>query len=62
MLRRYLIVNGTTTALLYGGIYAAIPSSLDVHQSLQGMFDGLVMQSPILGPLVNKIVLVTSCF
>jgi hypothetical protein len=61
MLRRYLIVNGTTTALLYGGIYTLIPSSLDVHQSMRAMFDGLVMQSPILGPLVNKIVLVTSC-
>lgn len=61
MLRRYLIVNGTTTALLYGGIYAVIPSALHVHQSVQAMFNGLVMQSPILGPLVNKVVLVISC-
>jgi hypothetical protein len=62
MLRRYLIVNGTTTALLYGGIYAALPSSMHLLQSVQDMFDGYVMQSPILGPLVNKVVLVTSCF
>ncbi|HEY8128078.1 MAG TPA: hypothetical protein VIF39_05085 [Hyphomicrobium sp.] len=61
MLRRYFIVNGTTTALLYGGIYTLIPSSLDVHQSVQAIFNGLVMQSPILGPLINKVILVTSC-
>jgi hypothetical protein len=60
MLRRYLIVNGTTTALLYGGIYAVLPSSLDIHHSVHALFNGLVMQSPILGPLVNKVVLVMS--
>jgi hypothetical protein len=62
MLRRYLIVNGTTTAFLYGGIYAALPSSVHVLQSAREMFDGFVMQSSILGPLINKVVLVTSCF
>ncbi len=61
MLRRYLIVNGTTTALLYGGIYAAIPSPVHILHSARQMFDGFVMQSPILGPLVNKVVLVVSC-
>ncbi|MBS0234113.1 MAG: hypothetical protein JSR99_11590 [Proteobacteria bacterium] len=61
MLRRYLIVNGTTTALLYGGIYAAIPSSMHFLQSIQDMLEGYVMESPILGPLVNKVVVVISC-
>ncbi len=61
MLRRYLIVNGTTTALLYGGIYMAVPSPVHAFQSVREMFDGFVMQSPILGPLVNKVVLVISC-
>lgn len=62
MLRRYLVVNGTTTALLYGAIYAAVPSSLHLIRSVQNSFNGYVMQSPILGPLVNKVVLVMSCF
>lgn len=61
MLRRYLIVNGTTTALLYGAVYAAIPSSTHVLQSVREVLDGYVMQSPILGPLINKTVLVISC-
>ncbi len=60
MLRRYLIVNGTTTALLYAGIYAAIPSSTHFLQAVQDVLEGYVMQSPILGPLVNKVVLVIS--
>lgn len=62
MLRRYLIVNGTSTALLYGAIYAALPSSLHLLETVRETFDGYVMQSPILGPIINKVVLVVSCF
>lgn len=62
MLRRYLIVNGTTTALLYVAIWAAIPASTHYLQSMQDVFDGYVMQSPILGPVINKVVLVVSSF
>lgn len=60
MLRRYLIVNGTSTALLYGGVYAAVTPAIHVAQSMRDMVDGYVMQSPILGPLINKVVLVVS--
>jgi len=59
MLRRYLIVNGVTTALLYATIYALTPSMKSL-EALRDNFDGFVMQSPVLGPLVNKIILVTS--
>ncbi|MFT3731580.1 MAG: hypothetical protein QM780_09215 [Hyphomicrobium sp.] len=61
MLRRYLIVNGTTTAMLYAGIYAALAPMMGVIKSAQGMFDQYLAQSPIFGPIVNKIVLVVSC-
>jgi hypothetical protein len=61
MLRRYLITNGTSTALLYVGIYAAITPTMHALRSVQDTFDGYVMQSPILGPLINKVVLVVSC-
>jgi hypothetical protein len=60
MLRRYLIVNGTSTAVLYGGIYAAMPSVTNTLQSVQDTFNAFVAQSPILGPLVNKVVLIVS--
>ena len=58
MLRRYLIVNGTTTVLLYAAIYAAMGPALHMIGSVRDVFDGYVMQSPILGPLINKIILV----
>ncbi|WP_409560650.1 hypothetical protein RLW55_11495 [Hyphomicrobium sp. B1] len=60
MLRRYLITNGISTALLYGGIYAAIPSIVHALGSVQDAFNGFVAQSPILAPLVNKIVVMVS--
>lgn len=59
MLRRYLIVNGATTAVLYGAIYALAPSTKSL-ENLRATFDGYVMESPVLGPLLNKIILVTS--
>ena len=58
MLRRYLIVNGATTAVLYGAIYALAPTLK--LESLRASFEDYVMESPVLGPLLNKIILVTS--
>jgi hypothetical protein len=60
MLRRYLITNGISTALLYAGIYAAVTPAWNMLLSLRQTFDGFVMESPILGPLVNKVVIVMS--
>ena len=60
MLQRYVIVNGTTTAVLYAAAYAFTPSSLHVLDAIRAGFDGFVMHSPMLGPLVNKIILVIS--
>jgi hypothetical protein len=60
MLRRYLIVNGTTTALLYGGIYAGVTPVLHQAHSVWQLFEGFVMESPILAPIINKVVLVMS--
>ncbi|HET6389151.1 hypothetical protein [Hyphomicrobium sp.] len=58
MLRRYLIVNGATTAVLYGALYALTPTLK--LENLRASFEGFVMESPVLGPLLNKIILVTS--
>jgi len=60
MLQRYLIVNGTTTALLYGAVYALTSSSMHVLHSIRASVDSFVMQSPVLGPLLNKVILVNS--
>jgi hypothetical protein len=59
MLRRYLIVNGTMTLLLYGAVLAVVPSVPNLLQSARATFDSFSMESPILGPLVHRIVLVS---
>ena len=59
MLRRYLIVNGITTALLYGAILTLVPSTPDLAQSARTSLDTLAMEMPLLGPLVHRIVLVS---
>lgn len=60
MLRRYLIVNGVTTVLLYGALFAIIPSAPHVMQSAQATFENYFMESPMLGPLVHRIVVLSS--
>jgi hypothetical protein len=59
MLRRYLIVNGITTALLYGAFWAFVPSMPDMLQSARATFDTFSMQSPVLGPFLHRIVMVS---
>ncbi len=59
MLRRYLIVNGTTTAVLYGAIWAFAPSLPNVTQMMSSTID-MLAQSPLVGPVLNRIILVTS--
>jgi hypothetical protein len=54
MLRRYLIVNGITTVLLYGAFAAFVPAM----PNLRSMFNTFAMQSPVLGPVIYRIVTV----
>lgn len=55
MLRRYLIVNGITTVLLYGAFAAFVPAT----PNLRSMFNTFAMQSPVLGPVIYRIVMVS---
>jgi hypothetical protein len=59
MLRRYLIVNGTTTAVLYGAIWAFVPPIPNLMHVVSSTID-MLAQSPLLGPVINRIILVTS--
>ena len=59
MLRRYLIVNGTTTLLLYGVFLAFAPSAPHLLQSVRATFETFSMESPMLRPLFHRIVLVS---
>ena len=58
MLRRYLIVNGTMTVLLYGAVWAFAPSVPHIIQSAESSFKTFAMDSPMLRPVVYRIVTV----
>jgi hypothetical protein len=59
MLRRYLIVNGITTALLYAAYTSLVPSAPHMLNSARETFDTFAMQSPLLGPIVYRLVTVS---
>ncbi|AGK57399.1 hypothetical protein HYPDE_28598 [Hyphomicrobium denitrificans 1NES1] len=56
MLRRYLIVNGIMTALLYGAVWAFAPSVPRLIQSAESTFKAFAMDSPMLRPVVYRII------
>lgn len=56
MLRRYLIVNGTMTVLLYGAVWAFAPSIPNFVQSAASTFKTYAMDSPLLRPVVYRII------
>ncbi len=56
MLRRYLIVNGTLTALMYGAVWASAPSVPHLVQSAQSSFKTFAIDSPLLRPVVDRII------
>jgi hypothetical protein len=60
MLRRYLIVNGITTALLYGAFWAFVPSTPNLMQGMFSAFDTFAMESPLFGPVVHRILIVSA--
>lgn len=59
MLRRYLIVNGITTALLYAGFWLYTPSLSGLVQNAKQGFEIYALDSALLGPVVHRIVTVS---
>lgn len=58
MLRRYLIVNGVSSAVLYAGIWAVVPSMDAVSQAASNAWDAFVMGHTFLGPVLHRIITV----
>ena len=56
MLRRYLIVNGTLTVLMYAAAWAFVPSVPQLVQSAQSTVKTLALDNPLLRPIVDRIV------
>jgi hypothetical protein len=59
MLRRYLIVNGITTALLYAAVWNFVPSVSGLAHAAGSTFQTFAMESPMLGPLIYRLVTVS---
>jgi hypothetical protein len=59
MLRRYLIANGIMTALLYGAVWAFVPSASGLAHAAGSTVQTFAMKSPMLVPLIYRIVTVS---
>jgi hypothetical protein len=58
MLRRYLITNVVSTALLYSAFWALVPSPVSVSQALNTLVDTYVMGDTFLGPVLTRVIMV----
>lgn len=58
MLRRYLIINGVSTALIYAAIWMLVPSGVFSINAMHESFEAYTMESPVLSPLIHRIVTV----
>lgn len=60
MLRRYLIANGVSTAVLYGGAIALAPVAIGAIGAMRQTIELLAIENAWLGPIVHRVVTVTS--
>lgn len=58
MLRRYVIVNGVSTAALYAAYWAFAPNASSLVQTVRHGFDLYAMDHSFLGPIFHRIVTV----
>ncbi len=59
MLRRYLIINGVTTAIAYAGIWAFVPSGPGFVAGIRDSVAHATLESSMLAPLVHRVVTVS---
>lgn len=59
MLRRYLITNGISTAIMYGAYLAVVPSLPNLLSAVGQSVDAMAMESSFLGPIFHRIVSVS---
>jgi hypothetical protein len=56
MLRRYLITNGVSSALLYLAVLAYAPSPAALTKALHATFETFVMGQTFLSPVFNRVI------
>ena len=56
MLRRYLIVNGLSSLVLYAAIWAYVPSLASLTRSFNTSFESYVMGHTFLAPVLHRMI------
>ncbi len=59
MLRRYLIINGISTAALYAAYWAMVPSMATLAQSIRQGIDLYAIDHTLLGPILYRMLTLT---
>jgi hypothetical protein len=59
MLRRYLILNLISTALMYGAYFSLVPSRAGIFANVSESVSSYSMESSMLAPLVYRIITVS---
>jgi hypothetical protein len=60
MLRRYLIANGVSSAVLYGAMWAFVPSLSSLSSSIETTINSYVMDHSFLAPILNRVITVAA--
>jgi hypothetical protein len=60
MLRRYLISNFVSTAVLYAAFIAVVPMLLSTSQALNSTADAYIASHALLGPVLNRMITVSA--
>jgi hypothetical protein len=58
MLRRYLIVNGVSSAVMYVGIWAFVPSLSSVTEVINASWETYVLGHTFLAPVIHRVITV----
>jgi hypothetical protein len=60
MLRRYLISNFVSTAVLYAAFLAFVPAVSSASQALNATADAYIASHALLGPMLNRMISVSA--
>ena len=56
MLRRYLIVNGLSSLMIYAAVWAYVPSLASLTRSFNTTFESYVMGQTLLVPVLHRMI------
>ena len=60
MLRRYLVINGVTSILIYGAVWAYVPSLATLSRTFNTSFESYVMGHTFLIPVLHRMIAINA--